>query len=204
MKNESISRVMTASPMTVSPSDKVSVAERIMRETGAHHVPVVDEDGKVIGMLGFQDLLRALVLESDPERPLKQGALSGISVDQVMQRKVVTLPQTATLLDAARGLTKGNFHAIPVVAPGGVLAGIVTSSDLIASLADAVEHPVAEESAVDSERAGDSDEQVRLLRQVYRATLHYLESGRGDIEHARLLRAVASARERIVPGDLPI
>ena len=204
MKNELISRVMTPFPRTVSPSDKVSAAERIMRETGAHHVPVVDEDGRVKGMLGLQDLLRALVLESDPERPLKQGALAGISIDKVMQRNVVTVPQTATLLDAARALTNGNFHALPVVAPGDVLAGIVTSSDLMASLAEAVEHPVAQGSAVDSDREADSDEQIRLLRQVYRATLHYLESGRGDIEHSRLLRAVASAREKIAPGDLPI
>lgn len=204
MKNESISRVMTASPMTVSPSDKVAAAERIMRETGSHHVPVVDEDGRLKGMLGFQDLLRALLLESDPERPLKQRALAGISTDKVMQRNVVTVPQTATLLDAARALTDGGFHAIPVVAPGGVLAGIVTSSDLIAALADAVEHPVAAGSAVDSDRDGDSDEQLQLLRQVYRATLHYLESGRGDLEHGRLLRAVANARERIAPGDLQI
>lgn len=173
-----------------------------MREGGCHHVPVVDEEDRVVGMVSSHDLLKALVLESDPERPLKQGALKGVSVSEVMRRNVVTVPLTATLRDAAQMLADGDFHALPVVSPGDVLAGIVTSSDLMGSLVKAVEPSAAAEPAPDSQAGDDSDEQIRLLRRVYLATFHYLESGGGAIEHRRLMQAVADARERIAPGDL--
>jgi CBS-domain-containing membrane protein len=51
-----------------------------------------------------------------------------------MSRDVICLPQTATLRDAARQLQTGAMHALPVVAPGDVLAGIITSTDLIEAL----------------------------------------------------------------------
>jgi CBS domain-containing protein len=58
MRNEPISRVMTPAPATVGPSETVAAAERLMRERGFHHVPVVD-GGRLLGMVGSPDLLKA-------------------------------------------------------------------------------------------------------------------------------------------------
>jgi hypothetical protein len=49
-----------------------------------------------------------------------------------------------------------------------------------------------------------TDVQARRLREVFRATINYIESGRGEIEHARLLEAVARAREVLARRDLQI
>lgn len=204
MKNQPISRVMTPEPVTVTSSDSIAAAERSMRERRCHHVPVVDENSRVVGMISARDLLKALVLDSGSDAALKQGALQRKRAADAMRRDVVVLSQTATVLDAAKALATGNIHALPVVAPGDVLVGIVTSSDLIETLADALEHPVTERTEAAPDEHDESGEQVRLLREVYRATIRYLESGRAEMEHSRLLRAVGRARERIAQADLPI
>ena len=204
MKDQPISRVMTPEPATVEPSYSIAAAERVMRERRCHHVPVLDDEGRIVGMISARDLLKALVVDSDEAGPLKLGTLKQLRVADVMRQKIVVLPETATLLDAAKALVNGAFHALPVVAPGGVLAGIVTSSDLIATLADAVEQPVAEKPTADLDEEEVFDEQVRLLRQVYQATIHYLKSGHGEIEHTQLLQAVTQAQERIAQPELSI
>jgi CBS domain-containing protein len=204
MKNEPISRAMTIAPVAVGPSDSVAAAERIMRQQGCHHVPVVDNAGRVIGMISPRDLLKALVLEPDAAADSKSGSLQARAVADVMQRNVLVLPQTSTLLDAARALANGDIHAVPVVAPGGVLSGIITSSDLVDRVADGIEHPPANDHIAASDGELASDEQARLFRQVYRAAVCYLESGGDEIEHTRLVQAVTEAHERIADADLPI
>ncbi|HEY9182468.1 MAG TPA: CBS domain-containing protein, partial [Gammaproteobacteria bacterium] len=139
MKNVTITRVMTPAPATVEPTASVVEAERLMREHRCHHIPVI-QAGKVVGMLGTLDLMKALVLRPDAAEPdaevLRRAPLRTRHVADVMQRNVRVLTQTATLFDAARALAAGGFHALPVVAADGRLVGIVTSTDAMQALAD--------------------------------------------------------------------
>ncbi len=168
-----------------------------MREQGCHHVPVVD-GARVLGMLSAHDLVKALVLRRpfDDAEVLGQSTLKQRRVEEVMQRNVLVLPQSSSVLDAARALSKGEVHALPVVTLDGALCGIVTSTDLIEALADALEHPVAS-ADTDAPASGPavSDLELRALRDLLAAAVRYLESGRGDLEHGRLLQAVNRARE---------
>jgi sulfide:quinone oxidoreductase len=50
---------MTASPITIRSGASVATAAALMIEHGVHHLPVVDESGHVIGMLGSRDIDRA-------------------------------------------------------------------------------------------------------------------------------------------------
>lgn len=203
MKNQPISRIMTPEPATVAPTNNIASAERIMRERGCHHVPVVD-DRRVVGMISACDLLKALLVEPNADTALKQSSLQATRVADVMRRDVVVLSETSTILDAAKALQQGDIHALAVLAWSGAVVGIVTSSDLIETLLDALEHSTNDESS--EARSGNgheaSEEQVQLLRQVFRATIQYLESGCAEIEHGRLLRAVNEAREGTVSADL--
>ena len=203
MKNELISRIMTPRPATVSPTSSVAAAERIMREQHCHHVPVVD-DGRLVGMISAGDLIKALILQPESES-LSQTSLETRYAAQIMQRKVTALPQTATLLDAAEALASGSVHALPVVALNNMLVGIVTSTDLLATLVDGLKRPAGESDAPASPgEQSTTDLQARMLRDVYRATKHYLESGRGELEHGRLLQAVNRARESLARAEIRI
>lgn len=169
-----------------------------MRERRCHHVPVV-EDGRVVGMISAHDLVKALVLRPDlGTEVLSQASLETRRVSEVMQRKVVVLPQTATMLDAARALADGTLHALPVVAPGEVLTGIVTSTDLIEALADGLEHPAGEAAEAPTVAAhGAVNGELHVLRDVYTAALRYISSGRGELEDGRLVQAIDRARETL-------
>jgi CBS domain-containing protein len=195
MRNEPISRVMTRSPATVGPGQSVAAAERLMRERGFHHVPVVD-GGRLLGMVGSPDLLKALILPSTTETEGGRSPLESRHVSEIMQRSLVALGENATVLDAAQALAHGGVHALPVVAPGNILVGIVTSTDLIDMLADGLKHPAAETTHELTEAGSRPiDEETRLLRQVLRAAVAYLNSGQAEQQHVRLLQAVERARD---------
>ena len=192
---------MTPVPATVEATASVVAAERLMRERKCHHVPVVRR-GRVVGMLGRQDLLKALLLRAEGEgpdvEPQPKVALKEWHVADVMQRDVVSLSDTSTLLDAVRAFSGGDFHALPVVAAGEQLIGIVTSTDLMQVLADDLEHATGAErsaGAVDAEATRAPE--LHALRDVYRAVRNYLRSGRAESEHSRLLQSVEHAREAL-------
>jgi CBS domain-containing protein len=204
MQNVPIAQVMTPGPATVEPSDSVATAERLMRERRCQHLPVV-EGLRVVGMLSAHDLLKALVLraesgEADSEL-LRRTSLDHRHVGDVMHRNVRALPQNSTLLDATRALSRGGFHALPIVASDGRVVGMVTSTDIIQALTDDLEHAASEAaqstpaSAIETPSLGEP--QIKALRDVYRAVTNYLRSGRAEIEHTRLLQAANRAREAL-------
>ncbi len=49
--------IMTENPVTVKPSDNVVTAMEKMRELGIRHLPVVDEEGRPVGMISFRDVM---------------------------------------------------------------------------------------------------------------------------------------------------
>jgi CBS domain-containing protein len=211
MQNVPIAQVMTPAPATVEPGDTVATAEGLMRERRCQHLPVV-EGRKVVGMLAAHDLLKALVLraesgEADSE-PLRRTSLEHRHVGDIMQRNVRSLPQNATLFDATRALSGGGFHALPIVASDGRLVGIVTSTDIIQAVSDDLRRtatgaaqPAPEEPAAPKELG---EPQVKALREVYRAVRNYLRSGRGEMEHTRLLQAANRAREALHAANIDI
>jgi CBS domain-containing protein len=204
MKDQPITRIMTPDPLTVTPQMNAAEACRVLGQARCHHLPVV-EAGVLVGMLGSGDFIKALVPSRGQQAPpIGRGPLETRKVEDIMSRELVTLPQQGTLLDAVRALARGDLHALPVVAPGHVLAGIVTSTDLVDALRDALVYPLAGDG--DSAAAGhlhaDHDGQsLRALTELYRAVGHYLHSGRGDLEHGRLLHAFGQARERMERSD---
>jgi len=124
MRDIAIRRIMTPDPLTIGPDDSVASAKKLLESHAIHHLPVV-ENGVLIGMLSTSDFLKLHILR---ERPL---ALETVKVSQIMEAEPVTLDISADLIDVATKLGEGSFHALPVVEPGNLLVGIVTSTDLI-------------------------------------------------------------------------
>jgi CBS domain containing-hemolysin-like protein len=167
--------------------------------------------GRVVGMLGRQDLLKALVLgprrEAADSSPLGRAALQARHVAEVMQHDVKVLTEASTLFDAARVLAAGDFHALPVVTPDGHLIGIVTSTDLVQVLAEDLEHAGSSAAAASTGVQGapeSSDREARALHEVYRAARNYLRSGHAEAEHSRLLQAVEHAREALRTANVDL
>jgi acetoin utilization protein AcuB len=187
---------MSAPLITAAPDDAVSATAVMMERRRVHHVVVVDR-GRLAGILSSSDLLK-LALLVRPEAGDGPPALDdppGIRVRDIMQSRVAVLRENSSLLDVARALSLGGFHALPILAADDTPVGIVTSSDLVSLLLERLEH--SEDSGKNPGPAKNAPPTGALphLVEVLRAADIYLHSGHSEQQHARLSRAVARARE---------
>lgn len=194
--DDPITSIMSKDPVCLTRTQKVSDAWRVLTDGRFHHLPVV-EDGRVVGMLSVLDIAKLGICPVEDGHLLTEQVLdSRLSIDQLMRRDVVTVTATATVRDAARLLSAGGFHALPVVEDDRKLVGVVTTTDLIGYLLRllSVEPGAPGEDA--DQRAAAACQSVAKLRAVCDAAEAYIRSGLGEHEHAVLMRALEAARRR--------
>lgn len=125
-----VGRRMTHNPLTVRPDMPVTEAQALMRREKFHHLPVVDKERRLVGIVSEKDLLYAA---PSPATSLSvyeiSYLLSKLTVDKVMTRDVVTVTEDASLEDAARLMADRGVGGLPVVR-GALVVGIITESDL--------------------------------------------------------------------------
>lgn len=137
-----VSEVMTREVVTLSADDSVAQAWLKMLDTLIKAMPVVDAQGRVIGMLTDEDLLEragaqqrlavaqrfgADILQEELAR-LRQSALT---VADVMTRPVITTQATDSLGVAAARMAKAGIKRLPVVDENGKLLGILSRVDIL-------------------------------------------------------------------------
>jgi acetoin utilization protein AcuB len=125
---------MTPNPITITPHTSVSDALRLMREKKVRRLPVLDEHGKLVGIVSDSDLLYA---SPSPATSLSvweiHDLLYRLSVDQVMTRDVITIGEDTPLEEAARRMADRRIGGLPVMR-GETLAGIITETDVFKAL----------------------------------------------------------------------
>jgi acetoin utilization protein AcuB len=125
--------VITASPQTTLPDALKLVARRRVR-----HLPVVDDDGDLIGILSDRDLKRAM---ASPATSLEAHELlfllDRLPVEQIMTRTVITIGPMSPVEEAARLMVQEKIGALPVM-DGGELVGILTETDVLELFVEAM------------------------------------------------------------------
>jgi acetoin utilization protein AcuB len=121
---------MTSVTVTLSPSDDVRDAATTMLRERVRHLPVVDADNRVLGIVSEADLRTAL---GDLETVLREDDIGPDPwpVATVMTPHPFTTTSDSTLGEAARVLLAHRFSALPVVDDEARLVGIVTTTDLV-------------------------------------------------------------------------
>lgn len=127
---------MTPNPVTVSPDTTHRQAAEIVREQGIHHLPVVDDNGKLIGIVVEEDLLAA---QPSPATTLSiyeiHGLLSRLKLKDIMTHPVLTTSPDCPLEEAARLMFTNDIGCLPVI-EGDKVVGIITDTDIFESLAE--------------------------------------------------------------------
>jgi CBS domain-containing protein len=67
-----VSEIMVANPVTATPDMEVNDLRRTMLETGARYLPVVEE-GRLLGVISFRDVAKAVLEEQDFENKMLKG-----------------------------------------------------------------------------------------------------------------------------------
>jgi CBS domain-containing membrane protein len=122
---------MTKDVMTLDRNDKLTAADDVMRLGRIRHMPVVDDDGALAGIVSQRDLfhsglLRALGYGSHA----KEQALGLLSLKEAMKTEVVTVTPDAPLSEAAKIMLAQKIGCL-VVVEGKKIVGILTESDFV-------------------------------------------------------------------------
>jgi CBS domain-containing protein len=123
--------VMTRNVMTVHPADSVERAARLMRECDCGAIPVVDNDGRLIGMVTDRDITVRLVARgADIRRAF---------VDDCMTDEAFACNVNDSIDDCMRTMSRHQIRRLPILDDRDRVMGIVSQSDLARH---AGEHPV--------------------------------------------------------------
>lgn len=135
-KNEPITSVMSKELITVHEADPVSKVRQLIEKHHVHHVPVV-KGTALIGIVSWTDIMRISFGEfgNQDGKQLDTILDHTYKMTDVMVSDPIKLNVSGTVREAARILSEGNYHALPIV-DGDKLVGIVTSTDLLKFLAE--------------------------------------------------------------------
>jgi CBS domain-containing protein len=129
-----VDEVMAREVIAVRPDTSLQMAAELMLEQGISGMPVVDEEGQLVGMLSKTDLVRHQLDDGEATvgtLPSGQHLLEGTLVEEVMTPQVLAVWQGASLADAAKILVDAGVHRVPVVSRDGVLVGLVSNTDIV-------------------------------------------------------------------------
>ena len=134
--------VMTTRVVSVTRDASFRAMAAALREHRVSAFPVVDDDGKVIGVVSEADMLVKEALDSEPHgmpgmitgilRRKEHEKARGTTADDLMTSPAITVTPDDTLERAARLMYTRKVKRLPVVDANGHLAGIVGRSDLLA------------------------------------------------------------------------
>ena len=132
MKDLRVRDVMTQEVTTLKRNDQLSLANDIMQLGRVRHLPVLEDDGRLAGILSQRDLFRgALAHALGYGQHAQRKMLDSLLVKEVMSSDVVTTGPDTSLVEAARVLLERKIGCLPVV-EGGKLVGILTEADFVA------------------------------------------------------------------------
>lgn len=129
-----VGQVMTRSVITVTPSTPLPELKEIMRTHRISGVPVVDDDGNLVGVISIEDLVRAF----------EQGAFTA-TVGEKMNTSVLTVGEADSVKTAAQKFQQTGVGRLPVLNAWGELVGILTKGDITRGLLHEIEAETQDE-----------------------------------------------------------
>jgi CBS domain-containing protein len=141
--------IMTKEPIAVSPETEILEATKLLLENRINGVPVIDETGKLLGILCQSDLIAQqkklpvpsfftfldglISLTSMKQFEKEVQKIAAITVSQAMTANPVVVRPDTGIEEVAALMVDNNFHTIPVVDKG-ALVGIVGKEDILRTL----------------------------------------------------------------------
>jgi acetoin utilization protein AcuB len=122
---------MTPNPVTVSQTDSIQKALRVMEHVRCHHLPVISWDGHAIGMLAYHDCLRAVRSPLSPQGLFTEDELAQrLTVGKVMVPAPISVERSTPIEEAIRLMLKESITSV-LVMNDETLVGILTASDIM-------------------------------------------------------------------------
>jgi acetoin utilization protein AcuB len=137
---------MTVHPLTMEPTASITQAHRYMKENNIRHLPIVRNDGKLVGLVTRETLLQAMPSSVTTLSIWEMNyALNKVKARDVMVREVIAVEEDIPIEKAARIMAENKVGCLPVMrgdpstpdgtsASGQALVGIITDTDMLSTL----------------------------------------------------------------------
>ena len=130
-----ISQLMTTDVIMVNPDDNLLKVEEIFETHDFHHIPVVDEDNVVKGIISRREYYKIQhslsIFNTKGSKKHNHSMFHSTLVGEIMAKQVAKLGPDDTALVAAGFFRENLFHALPIVDKEGKLVGMLTTYDLL-------------------------------------------------------------------------
>ena len=134
--------LMTENPRTIRPTDTVSQALEALQSLEIRHLPVVDDENNLVGMVSDRDLgplMRSFTEGEEAERMIL--TLSRRRVSDFMSADVICVDADADLSEVIDMMLDQHVGALPVVDGEGVVQGIISYVDVLRAVSGGIEAP---------------------------------------------------------------
>ena len=111
---------MSAHPVTVQDGADYKIDLKLMQDHALHHIPVLDDRQKLVGIVAERDLLLAATHHMQ----------SAVDVGDVMHRGVITTTADTPVDQAAALMVDHRIGGLPVLDAGSRVIGVITESDI--------------------------------------------------------------------------
>lgn len=148
---KTVGEVMTRDPIVVQPQTILEEAIKILAEKRIGGLPVVDDAGKLVGVISESDLMwqeaqveppsyimlldSVIYLENPGRYQRELHKALGQTVGEVMSDHPFTIKPEQTVKNAARFLNEKRIDRLPVVNEIGKVVGIITRGDIVRIMA---------------------------------------------------------------------
>ena len=130
MPTTTVKEIMSPIVETLSVGDTLAAARHQLQRGRIRHLPVVDGDERVIGLLTHRRILEAWVSHGHPDTERAKDVARDVPVEMLIEKNVKTVAPETPAATAAALLESHKFGCLPVVG-GGKLVGIVTEADFV-------------------------------------------------------------------------
>jgi len=124
---------MATDLITIGPDLTIGEAKKVMSENSIRHLPVIDDEGLLIGIVTDRDMRDAmpstLKKKADYEKTL--ATIKNYKIQDIMTRDLLTIYPYYTIQDTLLVIQKKKVGALPVVDEEGRLKGILSTRDLL-------------------------------------------------------------------------
>ncbi len=122
---------MSSPAVTVTPDTPFPEAMQLLRERKFRRLPVVDKDGKIVGIVSERDLLYA---SPSPASSLSiwemNYLLAQLKIEEIMTKKVITTTPDTPIEEAAHLMVTNRVGGLPVVDEENKVVGVITETDI--------------------------------------------------------------------------
>ena len=212
--NDPVNRLMTTPVLSIAPNDPVKKALELFLSHPVHHLPVIDQQMRVVGMVSSAD---AMKLQFFMPASAKNVVERQWHVSQIMRHPAIVVTEHESMDRCIELMASKGVHSLPVVDKDEKLIGILTTTDVMRCCL----HPTAETTSgvplltddrianaiASARRAVNSShdpyriaetllhlqERIAALQTVVTAAKRYLNAGQDERLHIALAKALERA-----------